>query len=146
MNKNLRKSKNKKYRVFFNAPLSSLAERLFNEELKRVLEEEGFECIMPQEILPPGPNTDPIKILRNNQHLIESSDIVLSVLDKPGEGVIFELGVAFAIGKPIVIFRSDEQDYLGKVVEGIYELMPEDRKAGNLQELKKIIRKCLKTN
>ena len=146
MGENRRKSKNKKYRVFFNAPLSSLAERLFNEELKRVLEEEGFECIMPQEILPPGPNTDPIKILRNNQQLMESSDIVLSVLDKPGEGVIFELGVAFAIGKPIVIFRSDEQDYLGKVVEGIYELMPEDRKAGNPQELRKIIRKCLKTN
>jgi len=146
MNENLKKSKNKKYRVFFNAPLSSLAERFFNEQLKCILEEEGFKCIMPQEILPPGPNTAPVKILRNNQHLIESSDIVLSVLDKPGEGVIFELGVAFTLGKSIVIFRSDEQDYLGKIVEGIYNLIPNDRKTGNPQELGPIIRKCLKTN
>ena len=146
MKEKLKKSKNDKYRVFFNAPLSSLAERLFNEELKLVLEEEVFECVMPQEILPPGLNIDPVKILINNQHLIESSDVVLSVLDKPGEGVIFELGVAFALGKSIVIFRSDEQDYLGKIVEGIYSLIPSDRKTGDLQELGSIIRKCLKIN
>lgn len=143
---NEKNKEKEKYRVFFNAPLSSLAERLFNEELKRVLEKEGFECVVPQEILPPGPNTDPIKILRNNQCLIESSDIVLSVLDKPGEGVIFELGIAFALGKPLVIFRSDEQEYLGKVVEGIYNLIPDDRKTGNLKELGSLVRKCLKTN
>jgi len=110
-----------------------------------MLEEEGFKCIMPQEILPPGPNTDPVKILNSNQRLIESSDIVLSILDKPGEGVIFELGVAFALGKLIVIFRSDEQEYLGKIVEGIYQLIPNDRKTGNIKELGKIVRRCLRT-
>ncbi len=140
-----RKSQIRKSRVFFNAPLSSLAERLFNDKLKVMLEEEGFKCIMPQEILPPGPNTDPVKILNSNQRLIESSDIVLSILDKPGEGVIFELGVAFALGKLIVIFRSDEQEYLGKIVEGIYQLIPNDRKTGNIKELGKIVRRCLRT-
>ena len=134
----------KKTRVFLNASLSSIAERLFNEEIRRVLTKEGFECILPQEDLPPGRNTNAIKTLRNNKRLIESSDIVLSVLDKPSEGVIFELGVAFALGKHIVIFRSDEQDYLGKIVEGIYQLIPENRKTGNLQELGAIIKRCLK--
>lgn len=146
MDENVGKVEKKKYRVFLNAPLSSLGERLFNERLQKIIVKEGFECILPQEILPPRKNLDAVKTLRNNQHLIESSDIVLSVLDKPGEGVIFELGVAFALGKLIVIFRSDEQDYLGKVVEGIYQITPEDRKTGKLSELGKIIKKCLKTN
>lgn len=144
MNERRKKIRNKKNQIFLNASLSSLAERLFNERLKRILVEEGFECLLPQETLPPGQNTDDIQALKNNMHLIEACDIVLSVLDKPGEGVIFELGVAFALGKPIIIFRSDKQDYLGKIIEGIYKLVPEDRKTGNLQELRTIIKKCLK--
>ncbi len=146
MNENTNRGRKRKYRVFLNASLSSLGERLFNEKLKRIIVEEGFECALPQEILPPAKNLEAVKTLTNNRHLIESSDVVLSVLDKPGEGVIFELGVAFALGKPIIIFRTDEQDYLGKVVEGVYELTPEDKKTGNLQELREIIRKCLTTN
>ena len=145
MDENRKKRKNRKYRVFLNASLSSPDKRIFNERLKHIVIEEGLECLLPQEILPPGQNIDDVEILKNNKCLIESSDIVLSVLDKPGEGVIFELGVAFALGKPIIIFRSDEQDYLGKIVEGIYKLLPEDRKTGNLQELGTILRKCLRT-
>lgn len=145
MDENRKKRKNKKYRVFLNASLSSSTARIFNERLKRIVIEEGLECLLPQEILPPGRNIDEVEILKTNQRLIESSDIILSVLDKPGEGVIFELGVAFTLGKPIVIFRSDEKNYLGKIVEGIYKLIPQDRKTGNLQELGTIIRKCLKT-
>lgn len=104
MNEKHKKRKNKKYRIFLNASLSSLDKRLFNERLKRIVTREGCECLLPQEILPPGQNIDDVEILENNKRLIESSDIVLSVLDEPGEGVIFELGVAFALGKPIVIF------------------------------------------
>ena len=137
--------KNKKFRVFLNASLSSSGKRIFNERLKRIVIEEGLECLLPQEILPPGRNLDEVEILKTNQRLIESSDIVLSVLDKPGEGVIFELGVAFALGKPIIIFRSNEQDNLGKIIEGIYKLLPQDRKTGNLRELRTILRKCLRT-
>lgn len=145
MDENRKKRKNKKYRVFLNASLSSPTARIFNERLKRIVIEEGLECLLPQEILPPGRNIDEVEILKTNQRLIESSDIVLSVLDKPGEGVIFELGVAFTLGKPIIILRSNEQDNLGKTIEGIYKLLPQDRKTGNLQELGTIIRKCLKT-
>lgn len=145
MHEDRKKRKNKKYRVFLNASLSSPDKRIFNERLKRIVTEEGLECLMPQEILPPGQNIDDVDILKSNKRLIESSDVVLSVLDEPGEGVIFELGVASALGKPIIIFRSDEQDYLGKVVEGVYKLLPEEMKTGDLQELGAVIRKCIKT-
>lgn len=140
-----KRKKNKKYRVFLNASLSSARARIFNERLKRIVTEEGLECLLPQEILPPGRNIDEVEILKTNQRLIESSDIVLSVLDKPGEGVVFELGVAFTLGKPIIIFRSSEEDNLGKIIEGVYKLLPEDSKAGNLRELRTILRKCLRT-
>lgn len=145
MSENYKGKKNKKYRIFLNASLSLPWERLLNKRLKRILIEAGFECLLPQEILPPGRNIDEVEILKNNQRLIESSDVVLSVLDKPGEGVIFELGVAFALGKAIIVFRSSEEDNLGKIIEGIYKLLPKDRKARNLRELRTILRKCVRT-
>jgi len=132
--------RNKKRRIFLNASLSSQAEQLFNKRLKRVLTKEGFECLLPQEVLKPGKNVDSVQILKNNMRLIESCDIVLSVLDKPGEGVIFELGVAFALNKPIIILRSDEQDYLGKIIEGLCSTIPKERKAANLEELRSILK------
>ncbi len=140
MNGKNKQIESKKCRIFLNASLSSQAERLFNRRLKRILTEEGFECLLPQEILQPGKNVDNVQILKNNARFITSCDIVLSVLDKPGEGVIFELGFAIALKKPIIIFRSDEQDYLGKVIEGLYETIPKDRKAANVKELRSVLK------
>jgi len=68
--------------------------------------------------------------------LVEQCDLVLSVLDEPGEGVIFELGFAYALGKPIFAFRSNGQSYLGKVVEGLWLELPESQKAKTLDELR----------
>jgi nucleoside 2-deoxyribosyltransferase len=123
-------------KVFLNSPLSHIAAQTLNRKIKKILEEEGFICIMPQDILPPGRNTDPIEVFRQNFELVKRCDIVLSVLDAPGEGVIFELGVAHALGKPILAFRSDRQGYLGKVVEGMWLTLPESRKAKSLGELR----------
>lgn len=129
--------------VFLNAPLSHIAAQLLNEQIKSLLEEEGFECIFPQQILPPGPETSPIEVFRQNAKFVKDCDVVLSVLDAPGEGVFFELGLAYALGKPIIVFRSDRQNYLGKVIEGLWQMMPDLRKASNLEELRSVVR-CLK--
>jgi nucleoside 2-deoxyribosyltransferase len=123
-------------KVFLNSPLSYVAAQILNMKIKEILEEEGFSCICPQEILPPGANTDPKEIFRQNVKLVKQCDIVLSVLDAPGEGVIFELGVAHALGKPILAFRSNKQSYLGKVIEGLWAELPESRKAETLDELR----------
>lgn len=127
-------------KVFLNSPLSHIAAQTLNRKIKKILEEEGFICIMPQDILPPGRNTDSIEVLRQNFELVKKCDIMLSILDAPGEGVIFELGVAYALGKPIFAFRSDRQSYLGKVVEGMWLSLPESRKAKSLDELKSKLR------
>lgn len=123
-------------KVFLNSPLSHIAAQTLNRKIKKILEEEGFICIMPQDILPPGRNTDSIEVLRQNFESVKQCDIMLSVLDAPGEGVIFELGVAYALDKPILAFRSDRQSYLGKVVEGMWLSLPESRKAKSLEELR----------
>ena len=123
-------------KVFLNSPLSHMAAQILNTKIKEILEEEGFICILPQNILPPGPNADPKKVFRRNVELVKKCDIVLSVLDAPGEGVIFELGVAHALNKPIVAFRSNGQSYLGKVIEGLWLTLPESQKATTLEELR----------
>lgn len=123
-------------KVFLNSPLSHIAAQTLNLKIKKILDEEGFICILPQDILPPGPNADSQEVFKQNFEFVKQCDIVLSVLDAPGEGVIFELGVAHALGKPIVAFRSDRQSYLGKVVEGLWLTLPEARKARSFDELR----------
>lgn len=123
-------------KVFLNAPLSDTVAQNMNIKIKKILEEEGFICILPQEILPPGTNVDPKEVLRRNVELVKKCDIVLSLLDAPGEGVIFELGLAHALGKRIVAFRSNKVCFHGKVVEGLWSKLPESRKAMTLDELR----------
>ncbi len=126
--------------VFLNSPLSNLASQLLNIKIRNILEDEGYSCILPQKILPPTLSADPEKVFRQNVEFVKECDIVLSVLDAPGEGVIFELGVAHALGKPIIAFRSNGQSYLGKVIEGLWLVLPESQKATSLNELKNKLR------
>jgi len=127
----------KRFKVFLSSPLSQVAAQVLNIRIKEILEEEGFTCILPQDVLPPSPDTDPREVLRHNIRFVKKCDIVLSVLDAPGEGVIFELGVAHALNKPVIAFRSNVQSYLGKVIEGLWLTLPKSRKATNLEELRK---------
>jgi len=122
--------------VFLNSPLADLAAQTVNLQIKNIVEEAGFDCIFPQEILPPGPEADPLTVLRLNLEFIRRSDLVLSVLDSPGEGVFFELGVAYALQKTILAFRSRPGSYLGKVIEGLWQSLPEIQKADSLGVLK----------
>jgi nucleoside 2-deoxyribosyltransferase len=131
----------KPLKVFLNSSLSHLASQMFNQKIKELLQEEGFTCILPQDILPPVSSTKPKDVFQQNVELIRQSDLVLSILDAPGEGVIFELGVAYSSNKPIIAFRSDKQGYLGKVIEGFWLLLPKYRKATTLKELRRSLKK-----
>lgn len=128
-----------KKKIFINAGLSSVAERDFNHKIKKICLDCGFELYMPQEALPPGKSISSQLIFKANMNSILASDYIISVLDKPGLGVAYELGFARAMNKEIIIFRSDSQDYLGKILEGFWESIPDDRKAKTLFELKKIL-------
>lgn len=126
-------------RVFINASLSSLAERQLNKEITKILDNLGVDYYLPQEAIPPAENVDSTAVLEANLRAIKGCDVVLSILDKPGLGVIFELGQALAMKKPVVLFRSDMQDYMGKIMEGVWEV--ERDKARSLEELKTILRR-----
>jgi len=128
-----------KTKIFLNAPLSSLAEQKLNQEIERLITAHGFSCYTPQEILPPGTGVGASEIVKSNIDALNQCDIILSVLDKPGLGVIFELAYAYAKDKEIILLRTDKQDYLGKIIEGFWERMPEERRAKSLADLEEIL-------
>lgn len=124
-------------KIFLCAGLSSLADRLLNQKILEVLSPFGFEMYLPEREIPAGTSMIASEILGANVAAIDSSDLVIAVLDKPGLGVAFELGFATAKGKRIVIFRSDPQDYLGKILEGLYEQIPRNARCTSLAELQR---------
>jgi nucleoside 2-deoxyribosyltransferase len=127
-------------KIFLNAPLSSLAEQRFNRQLQELITRRGFACYSPQEVIPPGTDTSPMDILNANTRAVDECDIILSVLDKPGFGVIFELAYGYAKNKEMVLLRTDKQDYLGKMIEGLWQTVVRDRKANSLDELEEVLR------
>jgi nucleoside 2-deoxyribosyltransferase len=126
-------------RCFLSSPLSTLAEQNLNATIASIIRSCGYDCYVPQENLPPGGGASPTAVLQHNIEAVTASDLILSVLDKPGSGVVFELAYAFALRKPIVVFRSDKQDYLGKVLEGFWSITPATCKATSLEELRQIL-------
>ena len=126
--------------VFINAPLSTMAEGKLNMEIDRIVKEIGYRTYLPQANIPPGSDVDPLKVLKANIAAVSKSDLVLTVLDKPGLGVAFELGYSVASKKKVIAFRTDPQDYLGKVVEGFWQDLPQASKATSFRELKTILR------
>lgn len=127
-----------------NSSLSSLAEQLLNSKIANILIDLGYSVYLPQEIIPPNKNSSSIDIFNANLIAIKNCDIVLSILDKPGLGVAFELGFAISINKPTILFRSDVQDYLGKIMEGLWELTDINFKASSLEELRLVMKKFVK--
>ena len=103
-------------KVYFAGPLFNQAEKDFNLELTKVLEEYGYEVFLPQR--------DGIEAAllegKTEEELIEmifsldagevcKADILLMNLDGrvPDEGACVELGIAYANGKRCYGFKTD---------------------------------------
>jgi len=112
--------------VYLAAPLFSEAECDFNRKLKGELHNLGFKVFLPQE------DSNNIKDEKKRQKIIfnknleglGNSDIVVAVADGADvdSGTAWEIGYAFAKGKPVVGLRTDFRT-LGK--EGTVNLMIE---------------------
>lgn len=112
--------------VYLAAPLFSEAERDFNRKLGDEIKRAGFNVFLPQE------DSNNVKEEKNRQEIIfnknteaiESSDMVVAVIDGTDvdSGTSWEIGYAFAKGKPIFGLRTDFRT-LG--VEGTVNLMIE---------------------
>ncbi len=112
--------------VYLAAPLFSEAELDFNRKLRDEIKGAGFEVFLPQE------DSNNIKdektrqkiIFGKNEAAIMNSDIIVAVIDGTDvdSGTAWEIGFAYARGKPIFGLRTDFRT-LG--IEGAVNLMIE---------------------
>lgn len=112
--------------VYLAAPLFSEAECDFNRKLKGELHSLGFKVFLPQEDSNNvHDKTNRQKIIFNkNLTGIENSDLIVAVIDGADvdSGTAWEIGYAFAKGKPVIGLRTDFRT-LG--IEGTVNLMIE---------------------
>ncbi|OHX37754.1 hypothetical protein BJL95_08110 [Methylomonas sp. LWB] len=109
----------KKINIYFAAPLFNPVERAFNESLVARLDEYA-DIFLPQrdgalltKLVSDGNTVESArnKIFKKDTSAIRNCDLVVAVLDGRtiDEGVAFELGYAFALGKTCVAYKSDDR-------------------------------------
>ncbi|MDP3106137.1 MAG: nucleoside 2-deoxyribosyltransferase [Candidatus Methanoperedens sp.] len=112
--------------VYLAAPLFSEAELDFNRMLRDEIKSSGFNVFLPQEDSNNVKDRDDRQMLifSKNEAAIEKSDIIVAVIDGADvdSGTAWEIGYAYARGKPILGLRTDFRT-LG--IEGTVNLMIE---------------------
>jgi nucleoside 2-deoxyribosyltransferase len=94
-------------KIYLAGPLFSLAEQVFNTDLARFLEREGFEVWLPQEHEPRDKTAR--AIFDMDVAAVDWADMVVACMDgpDPDSGTAWECGYAYAKDKPIVCYRTD---------------------------------------
>lgn len=117
----------KKKTIYLAGPLFTHAELEFNRKLRDMLHEKGFAVFLPQE------DAEDVKKEREHQNQeyifqrcvegVDASDLVVAVLDgvDVDSGTAWEIGYAYAKGKPIIGLRTDFRE----LSDGIVNLMIE---------------------
>ena len=141
-------------KIYFAAPLFNEMELKRNEEYTELLEEWGYKVYLPQreaglsaQIL----KDDKMDKLETNKKIfntdlqgIKESDILLFFLDGrvPDEGACVELGIAYALGKKCLGYKTDDRnlDFTGDdnlFIEGCMDF----RVMHTVEELKEELKK-----
>lgn len=112
--------------VYLAAPLFSEAELGFNRMLRNEIRSSGFNVFLPQEDSNNVKGRDDRQkiIFGKNEAALKRSDIIIAVVDGADvdSGTAWEIGYAYALGKPILGLRTDFRT-LG--IEGTVNLMIE---------------------
>ena len=101
-----------RYRVYLAAPLFSEAERVFNASAARLLSTHLYDVHLPQDA---GDDSDmrdtreQERLFNFNKTALEDSDFVVAIIDgaDADSGTAWEMGYAFARGKPVIALRTD---------------------------------------
>jgi len=101
-----------RYRVYLAAPLFSEAERIFNSSVAGLMRANLFDVHLPQEA---GDDSDMRSIQEQawlflfNKKALENSDFIVAIIDgaDADSGTAWEMGYAFAQGKPVIALRTD---------------------------------------
>ena len=103
-------------RVYFAGPLFNQSEKDFNLEMTKVLEDAGYEVLLPQRdgieaALLEGKTEEELveMIFALDAGEVAKADIIFMNLDGrvPDEGACVELGIAYASGKRCYGFKTD---------------------------------------
>ena len=139
-------------KIYFAAPLFNEMELKRNEEYTRLLEEWGYEVYLPQreaglsaQILK-DESKDKLeinkRIFNTDLNGIKNCDILIFFLDGrvPDEGACVELGIAYALGKKCIGYKTDDRnlDFTGDdnlFIEGCIDF----KVMHNKNELKKVL-------
>lgn len=103
-------------KIYFAGPLFSMADRLFNRQLAKVLSKYGYNILLPQDFDVNENMQDlrnPADIARVDINALEECDIVIANCDGSDvdSGTAFELGYAVARHKITVIWRTDSREF-----------------------------------
>ena len=142
-------------KIYFAAPLFNEMELKRNEEYTNLLEQWGYEVYLAQREsglsaqMPTAEKNDKLetnkRIFNTDLQGIKNSDILIFFLDGrvPDEGACVELGIAYALGKKCIGYKTDDRnlDFTGddnlfiegcmdfKVMHNIIELKNELEKS-----------------
>ncbi len=96
-------------KVYLAGPLFTQAERAWNIELAALIAKAGHSVFLPQTEVQAIETLDAETIFRVDVDGVRSSHAIIAILDgtDPDSGTSFECGLAFALGLPIVLVRSD---------------------------------------
>ena len=96
-------------RIYFAGPLFTQAERHWNLQVAQALTHAGHRVFLPQTEVQSIASLDADLIFQVDVDGVRSAEVVVAVLDgaDPDSGTCFECGLAYALGIPIVILRTD---------------------------------------
>jgi len=108
--------------VYIAAPLFNKMEKGFNQYVDELIVAQGFKTFLPQrdggsisELIKQGgePNELSDYIFNLDVEAVRNCDILLFLLDGrvPDEGACFELGMAYALGKECIGFKTDIRSF-----------------------------------
>jgi nucleoside 2-deoxyribosyltransferase len=95
--------------LYLAGPLFTQAERSWNLRLAALISAAGHSVFLPHAEIPAIETLDAETIFRLDIDGVRSADAVVAILDgaDPDSGTSFECGLAYALGLPIVVVRTD---------------------------------------
>ena len=95
--------------LYLAGPLFTQAERAWNVRLGDLLTEAGHSVFLPQTEVQAIATLDAATIFAVDVNGVRSAEAVVAVVDgaDPDSGTSFEVGLAYALGIPIVLVRTD---------------------------------------
>ena len=108
--------------VYIAAPLFNKMEKNFNQHIDELVVAQGFKTFLPQrdggsisELIKQGGNPEELSdyIFNLDVKAVNDCDIILFLFDGrvPDEGACFELGMAYALGKECIGFKTDIRSF-----------------------------------